>query len=193
MSLPHLETMTSLRSSQSFPLGGALSSSSAMNLAAPLSSSGQVDPVPLLKCGLEPPSFPHPPSWIIDAVADAYGRVDVLGCGLDDTLADVAARVAVDRPHRYACKTIVADVTVWFSLKTTTLPDMSKYQQGVDIKAAEQDALVTTVAGFLRMLEAHPVWVTLPSHDLELEASMSFPSLQLTPHVLIGDLLREYL
>ena len=150
--------------------------------------------MPLLKSGLEPPDYPDPPPWIRDAVADADGHVPILEVGLDDALAVIAERVADDVPKSYACRARVADVSVWFSLMATASPDLSRYEQGIGVEAAEREALDTTVSGILGMLKnVTRSWIALPSHDMELEVSLSFPSMLLTPHVLIGDLLLESL
>ena len=150
--------------------------------------------MPLLRCGLEAPDFPDPPSWIRDTVADADGHVHILEVCLDDSLSNIAERVADDVPKSYACRALVADVSVWFSLMATASPDLSRYEQGIDVEAAEREALDTTVSGILGMLKnVTRSWITLPSQDMELEVSLSFPSMLLTPHVLIGDLLLECL
>ena len=71
---------------------------------------------------------------------------------------------------------------------------MSKYEQGIDVEAAEHKALNTSVGAVLGSLASfNKSWIALPSLDVELEVSMSFPSMPLTPHVLTGDLLREFL
>ena len=148
----------------------------------------------LLKCGLEAPDFPDPPSWVRDAVVDEDGNVRELDLALSDTLETVASRITGDAPCAYACKVGVADVSVWFTLRETKAPDLSRYEQGIDVDAAERDALNTSVGGFLGSLGTFDKsWVALPSLGIELEISMSFPFLLLTPHVLTGDLLREFL
>lgn len=148
--------------------------------------------MPATRPRLEPPDDPDPPPWIEDAVAGADGHVAVLECDLSSTLADLVRRVADETPRKYACKTKLAGVHVWFSLTTATSPDLTQYEQGIDVPVAEQRELVTTVAHVLqRLWRANRTWLALPSHDLELEMSLEFPSALLTPHVLIGDLLRE--
>ena len=150
--------------------------------------------MPLLKCGLEAPDFPDPPSWVREAVADEDGSVRELELDLGDTLETVASRIAGNAPCAYACKVGVSDVTVWFTLRSTRAPDMSKYEQGIDVEAAEHKALNTSVGAVLGSLASFTKsWIALPSLDIELEVSMSFPdSVPLTPHVLTGDLLREF-
>ena len=150
--------------------------------------------MPLLKCGLEAPDFPEPPSWVRDAVAGEDGNVRVLEFDLGDKLETVASIIGGEAPCDYACKVGVSDVSVWFTLRSATKPDMSKYEQGIDVEAAEEKALNTSVGAVLGSLASFTKsWIALPSLDIELEVSMSFPPLLLTPHVLTGDLMREFL